>query len=112
MAKRVEWYYHRNGCTACERASRFLAAHAITPGETVPASRRLGREEAVALIEGAQRIFVAKGKQRAELSGGAATPAAIDALLGPTGNLRAPTLRVGRTVLVGFDEQTFRAVLT
>lgn len=34
-----------------------------------------------------------------------------DALLGPTGNLRAPTMRVGRTLVVGFDEATYRAVL-
>jgi len=32
-------------------------------------------------------------------------------LLGPTGNLRAPTLRRKRTVLVGFDEATYRDVL-
>ena len=32
-------------------------------------------------------------------------------MLGPTGNLRAPTLRVGRTLLVGFDEETYRKVL-
>jgi hypothetical protein len=32
-------------------------------------------------------------------------------MLGPTGNLRAPTLRVGRTLLVGFDEDTYRKVL-
>lgn len=32
-------------------------------------------------------------------------------LLGPSGNLRAPTVRVGRTLLVGFDEATYREVL-
>ena len=32
-------------------------------------------------------------------------------LLGPTGNLRAPTLMNGRTLLVGFDEATYRQVL-
>ena len=32
-------------------------------------------------------------------------------LLGPTGNLRAPTLRKGRTLVVGFDEATYRQVL-
>ena len=32
-------------------------------------------------------------------------------LLGPSGNLRAPTLRRGRTLLVGFDESTYKAVL-
>lgn len=34
-----------------------------------------------------------------------------DLLLGPTGNLRAPTLRVRRTLLVGFDAATYREVL-
>lgn len=29
-------------------------------------------------------------------------------LLGPTGNLRAPTIRVGSTLYVGFDEAAFR----
>jgi arsenate reductase-like glutaredoxin family protein len=28
-------------------------------------------------------------------------------LLGPTGNLRAPTVRKGRTLLIGFDEATY-----
>jgi len=28
-------------------------------------------------------------------------------MLGPTGNLRAPTIRRGQTVLVGFDEEAF-----
>lgn len=32
-------------------------------------------------------------------------------ILGPSGNLRAPALRVGRTLLVGFDDQTYRRFL-
>ena len=32
-------------------------------------------------------------------------------LLGPTGNLKAPTLRRGRTLLVGFSEAAYRQVL-
>lgn len=28
-------------------------------------------------------------------------------LIGPSGNLRAPTARKGRTLLVGFDEATY-----
>lgn len=31
-------------------------------------------------------------------------------LLGPTGNLRAPALRRGKTLLVGFDEETYRRI--
>jgi hypothetical protein len=32
-------------------------------------------------------------------------------LLGPTGNLKAPTLRLGNTLLVGFSEAAYRQVL-
>jgi len=35
----------------------------------------------------------------------------LELLLGPTGNLRAPTIRKGRTLLVGFDEATYKDVL-
>ena len=31
-------------------------------------------------------------------------------LIGPTGNLRAPTARVGRTLVVGFNPDAYRAV--
>lgn len=32
-------------------------------------------------------------------------------LLGPTGNLKAPTLRIGETLLVGFSLEAYRQVL-
>lgn len=32
-------------------------------------------------------------------------------VLGPTGNLRAPTLRRGRTLLVGFSEEAYQSLL-
>jgi hypothetical protein len=35
---------------------------------------------------------------------------AVAAMLGPTGNLRAPTARVGKTLLVGFNEDTYKGV--
>jgi hypothetical protein len=31
-------------------------------------------------------------------------------VLGPTGNLKAPTLRLGTTLLVGFSEEAYRQV--
>jgi hypothetical protein len=35
----------------------------------------------------------------------------LSLLLGPTGGLRAPTLRVGRTLLVGFNAEAYAKVL-
>ena len=32
-------------------------------------------------------------------------------MLGPTGNLRAPTMRVGKITVVGFNDEAFQAVL-
>jgi hypothetical protein len=33
-------------------------------------------------------------------------------LLGPTGKLRAPAVRKGRTLIVGFDTETYLKLLT
>lgn len=80
----------------------------MTVQETIPASRKLGLGDARALVEQADRLVVAKGKKLTELDVGAEPPtddAVTRLMLGPTGNLRAPTLRVGRTLVVGYNEQ-------
>lgn len=82
------------------------------PRQVVPASRKLGRADAAALVKAARRVLVAKGKTVEEWEpGGKWTPEIVTAMLGPTGNLRAPCLRAGDILLVGFDEQTFRTAL-
>jgi hypothetical protein len=54
---------------------------------------------------------VAKGKKVTEFKpGGKAAANLVDAMLGPTGNLRAPTIRAGKTVLVGYNEEVFAEV--
>lgn len=66
------------------------------------------------LLKGAEVLIAARGKkvERLDLEAKKPDQATIERLmLGPTGNLRAPTLRVGRTLLVGFDEETYRKVL-
>jgi arsenate reductase-like glutaredoxin family protein len=34
-----------------------------------------------------------------------------EALLGPTGSLRAPAIRTGKTLIVGFNEDTWKKLL-
>lgn len=47
-----------------------------------------------------------------DLTAGPPDPRTLRSLLiGPSGNLRAPTIRVGRTLVVGFDEATYAEVL-
>lgn len=53
---------------------------------------------------------MAKGKKVTEFPGGKAGKDVVEAMLGPTGNLRAPTIRKGKTVLVGFNDEAFEKV--
>jgi arsenate reductase-like glutaredoxin family protein len=69
---------------------------------------------ALALVREVDEIYASKGKQVVHLDLRKEKPdkaALLGLLLGPTGNLRAPTLRKGRTLLVGFDEASYAAVL-
>ena len=77
----------------------------------MPASQKLARSDAAAMAKKASKVIVAKGKKVSECApGGKAPKACVDAMLGPTGNLRAPTLRVGKTILVGFNEEVYEGV--
>ena len=76
----------------------------------MPASRKLAQKEAASLVKQASKIIVAKGRKVSEFAGGKAGKPVIEAMLGPTGNLRAPTIRKGKTVLVGFNEEVFEKI--
>ena len=71
-------------------------------------------KDAFALARDVDEIYAAKGKQVMHVDRRREKPddATLKTLLlGPTGKLRAPTLRRGRTLLVGFDEATYRKIL-
>lgn len=56
------------------------------------------------------KLVVAKGKKVVEIDLKKDRPDDDELtkfLLGPTGNLRAPTMKVGKTVLVGFNEDAY-----
>jgi arsenate reductase-like glutaredoxin family protein len=99
----------------CRKAQEFLETHDLAVGEHTDATKqRKGRDEALALAKSAKRVVIAKGKQTVAFDMKTEPPdddtlAAL--LLGPTGNLKAPTLRLGGTLLVGFGEDAYRQVL-
>lgn len=75
---------------------------------------RLGPAEALALLEGVDELWAARGKTvtRVDLRKTRPDrPTLLGLLLGPTGKLRAPTIRVGRRLMVGFDEASYRRLL-
>ena len=89
-----------------------MDANGLSPKETVPASRKLGRKDARALAANATKVIVAKGKKVTTFkTKDGVSDALVDAMLGPTGNLRAPVVRTGKTLLVGFNDDQYRQVL-
>lgn len=71
-------------------------------------------DAALAVARDVDEIYVAKGKKVVQVDLKTSRPGRAELLallLGPTGGLRAPTLRVGRTLLVGFSEETYAKIL-
>jgi arsenate reductase-like glutaredoxin family protein len=69
---------------------------------------------ALALLDDVDEIYSSKGKRviRLDLRKGKPDRATLEELLlGRSGTLRAPTVRLGRTLIVGFDEETYRKLL-
>src|SRR5438046_910473 len=100
---------------SCQKAQGFLEAHALDILERSDARKEgRGPEEALALAREATKVVVAKGKKVITFDMRRNPPdddTLLAHLLGPTGNLRAPTLRRGKTLLVGFGEEAYRQEL-
>lgn len=109
MAK-VDLYYMRPGCVSCKKASELLAA-----GNVAVAKHRQSKKEpltdadAEALIKSVSKVVVARGKATETLK---AADATLDHLRGPTGNIRAPLLKVGKTLLVGFNPDALKELVS
>lgn len=61
-----------------------------------------------ALLASVSTVVVSKGKKSVSLSADDAKPADLK---GPTGSYRAPMLRKGKTLLVGFSEAALSELL-
>ena len=75
---------------------------------------RLGPKDALKLARAASEIYVAKGKKVVHFNLKHDHPSDAEllaVLLGPSGNLRAPAMRAGKLLLVGFDPDTFAQLL-
>jgi arsenate reductase-like glutaredoxin family protein len=98
----------------CGRTQGFLALKQVQTVQLVDARKTTLRlKEALALLDGVDELWAAKGKkvEHVDLRQGTPDRSTLERLLlGPTGNLRAPTIKVGRTLVVGFDEETYRKV--
>jgi len=87
----------------------------VTALETTDAKKTpIAKKEALALARKADEIWASKGSKLVHIDlrhGDPSDEEILAVVLGPSGNLRAPTLRVGKTLLVGFEESSYEKVL-
>ena len=109
--RQIDWYYRRNGCTTCRRADEFLKKAGTVVLQEVDARKsRMSPAEAVRLARSVAHVFVAKGKKVVHFNMHKDPPGDAELkklLIGPSGNLRAPTARAGDRLFVGFHPDEF-----
>ena len=92
----------------------FLAKIGEEPKTEVNAKKETYQKDgALELVQSVNHLLVAKGKKIVELNLKKDSPSQEDILkliLGPTGNLRAPTLKVGKKLVVGFNEEMYAGI--
>ena len=98
---------------SCKRSDEFIGDHEVGVKETIDAKKtRFGAGDLDEVLGKATKLFAARGKKVVEFSLGDADREALEKIvIGPSGNLRAPTARVGRTFLVGYNEEMWSGVL-
>lgn len=113
--KKIDWSYHRRGCETCAKTQAFLSDAGIEPTEQVDARKeKLGQAEALALLDQVDELYVTRGRRliHFDLKNDRPDNAELTSLIiGRSGTLRAPTIRHGRTLLVGFHAETYEKVL-
>jgi hypothetical protein len=97
---------------SCERALDFIGEHEIAVSDQADARKeRRDPKQALVLARQANKIVVMKGKKVVTFDMKKNPPddaTLLSHLIGPTGNLRAPTVLKGKTMLVGFDAETYK----
>ncbi len=71
---------------------------------------RIDSEQALDLLKGVDSLLVAKGKKLNRFNLKSERPSDEDLLkqiMGPSGNLRAPSLRLGKVFVVGFHPEAY-----
>lgn len=112
MSEQLDWYLHRKNCASCTKSEAWLAEQGIAAAEQVDARKhRFDEAQAWELIQSCAQVYVARGKswaaydpndaeQRAELG---------KKMLGPHGTLRAPALRFGKVMVIGYEPGMYAA---
>jgi arsenate reductase-like glutaredoxin family protein len=115
MSAKVDWSYLRPGCKTCAKTQDFFTKAGIKIVQEVNAKKTvLQQKEALELARKVDHLYVAKGKSMVHVDLRKEHPdeaALKKLLLGPTGKLRAPTLRFGKMLVLGFNRDMYEQLL-
>lgn len=101
---------------SCNRVRETLQGHdiAIEQTQVEKKASRLGPADALKIARAADHVYVAKGKKIVHFDmrdGGPDDADLLAHLIGRSGFLRAPTLRMGARVVVGYNAQLYSELL-
>jgi len=86
----------------------------MTAREVVDARKeKLDKRATVGILRKTSRVVALKGKKIADYDLKRDPPPEkelLENIMGPTGNLRAPAVRMGKTLVVGFAEDTWKTI--
>jgi arsenate reductase-like glutaredoxin family protein len=110
--KKIDWRYHRQACNTCKKSQAFIDAQGIKIKDELDARKcRIDGSAALEILSKIDRLIVAKGKGFVDIDLKNDPPnddVLKKMLMGPTGNLRAPSIRIGKKMLVGFNDEMYR----
>ena len=109
----VQWAYLRKGWTSCKNAQEVLETTKVSFEEIVDARKvRFDEKAAWEIVKEAKTITIAKGKKVTTWDPKVDKPELIlKQVMGPSGNLRAPTYRVSDRIIIGFNPELYQAWL-
>lgn len=99
----------------CGKTQEFLANADVEVKQEQNAKKAtIKAAEALALARQVNDIYAAKGKKVVHVNMKKDQPddeTLTKLIVGPSGNLRAPSLRKGKTLIVGFHQETYQRIL-
>ena len=98
----------------CKKTQEFLAKNKTETKTQVNATKtHLTLKDTKALLAGVEEVVSSRGAkvERLSMKDRPSDAELARALIGPTGRLRAPTARIGKRLIVGFNEATYREAL-
>ncbi len=115
MSRTIDWMYNRTSCVTCKKARAYLEKSGVSVRSIAEATKiKYPPAEAIKLVKGIATIIAMRGAKSVRIGLGTDRPddsILLAHLMGPTGNLRAPTLILKNVMLVGFNEAIYDEII-